>query len=908
MSNAVSTSLTSDVAMDKLHDAPLPRRVGGRKRRVNRGAVVVLTLLVFATWWKLRASDTDRLSADGEPTTLELHKMQLEGGERYRAYLHANPGYDEGLHHLDEPETEHHSEGEGIGGLVHGKRKHEGEANHHDSIDNTQHTQSKNVKGGDLIADVDDPVDVPGVTQSTAAIPEPTPEPIDQSLYDFDLLPPPKLDRRVKNYQEVDVTKNEHPKWMRDMWSEKTAAVSVTGGELEEKINSIPPELSHVKPGQELFVTFATGSVKDFVVNWLRSAADLNLSPLFVGALDDDMFQYCKENNIPSMLLKGNSVLQNRKKSFITAGDASFKKMGTVKTKFVQDLLEMGIAPILTDADVTWLRDPRSYFKKGTYAIADALVSTDCIDIPGDKRDENGCSHVNFNTGVLHFRPSEASKVFVEQWKTKVATSTIAWMRDQPAFNLLTHEGVGGHSLQPAVRVKQDRKGSEGHRMVYYAANATLKLGVLPNWLFGSGHTYFVQKHHKTHPEDGAPFSVHLTYQYGDTGAYAFGKRERMRQDGLWKADSSEYFGGDRIADAAITGDKEHSKSNNPSTEKFLVVLDSGAQLSFPEPYEIGTDGDAYKSAILRHLSEDKLRRTTVRNGLALAQALGRTLILPKARCYCDKIWNNLNACRAPGSETFTIPYECPMDHIYDLPAWFNGDASGTAVRPFRAAGFLTDDRLSDKLKARESTVRVVVDRSSYETGAVNNGNEKSLAGYPKDSTNGERAWSDDELESAVKMNAGFTANELIGVLKATLFNDEQSIAFDAPILEFDFLGADDTFCGFGANSKNQNSKFDSSTQHALLGDQYYCFTEAWRDMGSPMSGGGMEPYEPQVVKRHCGHMENDFRQMGKVHPGVVEHINKLKPECSCEWGFGQPRPLAEIANDPNLCPKTARG
>ena len=41
------------------------------------------------------------------------------------------------------------------------------------------------------------------------------------------------------------------------------------------------------------------------------------------------------------MLLTGNSVLANRGAHFITAGSAAFKKMGTVKTKFVQDLLDM---------------------------------------------------------------------------------------------------------------------------------------------------------------------------------------------------------------------------------------------------------------------------------------------------------------------------------------------------------------------------------------------------------------------------------------------------------------------------------------------------------------------------------------------------------------------------------------
>ena len=50
------------------------------------------------------------------------------------------------------------------------------------------------------------------------------------------------------------------------------------------------------------------------------------------------------------------------------------------------------------------------------------------------------------------------------------------------------------------------------------------------------------------------------------------------------------------------------------------------------------------------------------------------------------------------------------------------------------------------------------------------------------------------------------------------------------------------------------------------------------------------EPYEPQVVKRHCGLMENDMRGRGRVHPGVVEHIDNAEDKCSCEWGFGHPR------------------
>jgi hypothetical protein len=440
--------------------------------------------------------------------------------------------------------------------------------------------------------------DVVAVVQDVSP---PAPLPLKNDKYQFEVIPPPEI-LSQKNVQEVDPSKADHPKWMRDMWAEKTAAVSqsVISDELNTKLESVPPELAHVRPGDTLFVTFATKSVEDFVVTWLESARRLGLEPVFVGALDQGMYDFCKARGVPTMLLKGNSVLRGRGADFIKAGDGSFKKMGTVKTKFVQDLLELGVSPILTDADVVWLRDPRAYFNQGTYALADALVSTDCIDVPSDKRDRNGCSHVNFNTGVLHFRPTEASKRFLQTWKTKVATSTIAWMRDQPAFNLITHEGVGGHSLTPAVNIPDDKRGSDGHRMLYYAANATMRLGVLPNWLFGNGHTYFVQWHHLSHPEDGEPFSVHLTYQYGDTGKYAYGKRERMRQAGIWRSDPKEYF----------------------EEGKFLVIPDVGAQVQFEGDVEVGSGRNDYKEAIRRHLEEDKLRRLSVRNGLALAKAL----------------------------------------------------------------------------------------------------------------------------------------------------------------------------------------------------------------------------------------------------------------------------------------------
>ena len=123
-------------------------------------------------------------------------------------------------------------------------------------------SRSGNPRGGDLVATET------GTGDNDALDPS-----LDSSHYAFELIPPPTIQAGVVNAQHVDPTKDDHPRWMRDMWSEKTAAVAVSGSELDSKLESIPDELSAiVRPGQSLFVTFATWSVKDFVVNWLASA------------------------------------------------------------------------------------------------------------------------------------------------------------------------------------------------------------------------------------------------------------------------------------------------------------------------------------------------------------------------------------------------------------------------------------------------------------------------------------------------------------------------------------------------------------------------------------------------------------------------------------------------------------
>lgn len=49
-------------------------------------------------------------------------------------------------------------------------------------------------------------------------------------------------------------------------------------------------------------------------------------------------------------------------------------------------------------------------------------------------------------------------------------------------------------------------------------------------------------KQAKKYNKDETPYSVHMTYQHGDTFGYAYGKRQRLRENGLFLVDNDAYY------------------------------------------------------------------------------------------------------------------------------------------------------------------------------------------------------------------------------------------------------------------------------------------------------------------------------------------------------------------------------
>ena len=176
--------------------------------------------------------------------------------------------------------------------------------------------------------------------------------------------------------------------------------------------------------------------------------------------------------------------------------------------------------------------------------------------------------------------------------------------------------------------------------------DGTIRLGVLPTAKYLNGHTKFVQ-HVDTLPNAPTAYSVHMTYQFAEGSRFAYGKRQRLREAGLWLVDEDSYYNG-----------------------RYVTVSAATATLPLKP---MGMDVDS-RDAVKYHLAEAAHRLKVLRALLAIGKATGRTVILPRLLCYCDFMWKEMKNCRVGGAETMRLPFDCPMDHVFDTPRFFEND------------------------------------------------------------------------------------------------------------------------------------------------------------------------------------------------------------------------------------------
>ncbi|PPD98165.1 hypothetical protein GOBAR_DD04797 [Gossypium barbadense] len=424
--------------------------------------------------------------------------------------------------------------------------------------------------------------------------------------------------------------------------------------------NSKMPPLESFKLTKELvgerakdnviIVTFGNFAFMDFILTWVKHLTDLDVSNLLVGAMDTKLLEALYWEGVPVFDMGSHMSTID-----VGWGSPTFHKMGREKVLLINAILPFGYELLMCDTDMVWLKDPLPYLAQ--YPDADILTSSDQV-VPT----------------VVDDRLADWKQADDKIW-------------DQNGFNELARKQTG-----PAV---DDDSG------LFYAFDGTLKLGILPESIFCSGHTYFVQAMYEQLRLE--PYALHTTFQYGGTE----GKRHRLREAMVFY-DPPEYYD----APGGFLSFK-------PSIPKSLLL-----------------DGEHNLES---HFSLINYQMKQIRSALAIASLLNRTLVMPPLWCRLDRLWFSHPGV-LEGSMT-RQPFLCPLDHIFevnvmlkDLPEEEFGPANN-----IREYSFLNNPLLPQQVKESWLDVQLCQE-GTEDCHASSNTSRPGLLRFPKNSTE-EMVW-----------------------------------------------------------------------------------------------------------------------------------------------------------------------
>ncbi|XP_012475528.1 arabinosyltransferase XEG113 isoform X2 [Gossypium raimondii] len=449
--------------------------------------------------------------------------------------------------------------------------------------------------------------------------------------------------------------------------------------------NSKMPPLESFKLTKELvgerakdnviIVTFGNFAFMDFILTWVKHLTDLDVSNLLVGAMDTKLLEALYWKGVPVFDMGSHMSTID-----VGWGSPTFHKMGREKVLLINAILPFGYELLMCDTDMVWLKDPLPYLAQ--YPDADILTSSDQVvpTVVDDRLADWKQVGAAYNIGIFHWRPTEPAIKLAKEWKDMLLADDKIW--DQNGFNELARKQTG-----PAV---DDDSG------LFYAFDGTLKLGILPESIFCSGHTYFVQAMYEQLRLE--PYALHTTFQYGGTE----GKRHRLREAMVFY-DPPEYYD----APGGFLSFK-------PSIPKSLLL-----------------DGEHNLES---HFSLINYQMKQIRSALAIASLLNRTLVMPPLWCRLDRLWFSHPGV-LEGSMT-RQPFLCPLDHVFEVNVMLKDlpeEEFGPEIN-IREYSFLNNPLLPQQVKESWLDVQLCQE-GTEDCHASSNTSRPGLLRFPKNST-----------------------------------------------------------------------------------------------------------------------------------------------------------------------------
>lgn len=624
------------------------------------------------------------------------------------------------------------------------------------------------------------PVDRGGVRDSALdgvldASPPASPPASPVSRADSAAVSPPPPSRRVAGNPFLEVDESTH-----EADPDAAAAIARAGSKTSGAASSL-------RRDRPVFATFVSAGFHEFMLNWHAHATRLGVDNVIVAAFDEETETLCRERGIPyhgdadlrytfDVMATGGQPLHDAGAKVTMEGKA-FQQIGALKAAFLLHLLRAGHEILVSDVDTAWLRDPREWFANDPLPRrADVALSTDCLSRE-DERAAGGCWNMQFNTGVMWLRPTEPTKALMEQWRDALLTTDHKFEHDQDILNRLLREETDGR--RPGFRPVSDdadadaaegdsasgRGVGDGPQLSRAARGITL--GALPMSLFAGGHVYFVQRLHERLGVE--PLVVHTTYQFSQ----ARGKRQRLRERGLWLLDDAAYYGREGA--------------------KFVAMRPEDQ----PPAALVSTAG------VANHLAAAAWYRLAIRNLFAVARVTGRVPILPKITCACDRYWGNvLPGCAIPGADAKPPFDECPQDHIMNIP---NLERAGLEWREW---SFL-DNPAADPALLREDQRAYVALALDANDGESKTKTKTVMGASLEEATRRARARGDVGFGRAMELSAFPTDADI---------RDAVGDADEKLVVVSSGAGA---FCGFESDADAR--AFDESMATGLQAESYFC-------------------------------------------------------------------------------------
>lgn len=195
--------------------------------------------------------------------------------------------------------------------------------------------------------------------------------------------------------------------------------------------------LEEVAIGKELIVALANANVKDMLQVWFTSIKKVGIPNYLVVALDDEIVEFCKSNEVPVYRRDPDQGIDAVGK---TGGNHA---VSGLKFRILREFLQLGYSVLLSDVDIVYLQNPFDYLARDSdvESMTDghnnmtAYGYNDVFDEPamGWARYAHTMRIWVYNSGFFYIRPTIPAIELLDRVATRLSREANAW--DQAVFN-----------------------------------------------------------------------------------------------------------------------------------------------------------------------------------------------------------------------------------------------------------------------------------------------------------------------------------------------------------------------------------------------------------------------------------------------------------------------------------------